>query len=371
MLRRAKRPLLLAGGGVVRSAGVGAFRKLLDVTGFPATTSFMGKGVVPPDSPQNIGSGGFLGGAAQVKALQEADVILAVGCKFSTWTLIDKLPLYPRSSAQQIIQIDVDPLQIGKGTRVDLGIVSDARPALEQLASDLHGSSFSIEPEWMPCLAKALAAYRAKVLETAKATTDQRDRINEATVARELSRLIDPDAIVAVDGGQTMQWCHTFIHPIRPINLLFNPGMGHLGAGLPFANAAKLVDHDRQVVCVTGDGAMGCTIQELETAARYKLNIIVVVFNDSCWGMYLPFGEQVYKNPNFGIHLSNLDFAAIARGFGCHGETVRTLTELKPAFGRAKAAGKPAVIDVAVNFAQHPMDYVWPTIVLRGMDFPQ
>ena len=371
MLRCARRPLLLAGGGVVRSAGVDAFRKLVDVTGFPATTTLMGKGVVPPDSPHNIGSGGFLGGAAQVQALQEADVILAAGCKFSTWTLIDKLPLYPRSPSQRIIQIDIDPAQIGKGARVDLGIVSDARPALEQLSGSLQGSALAIDPEWTRALAKALAAYRDKVNQAAKGGSDPLEGVNEAALARELSGLIDPEAIVAVDGGQTMEWCHTFIHPNRPLNLLFNPGMGHLGAGLPFANAAKLVDRDRQVVCVTGDGAIGCTIQELETAARYKLNVIVVVFNDSCWGMYLPFGDQLYKNPHFGIHLSNVDFAAIARGFGCHGETVRSLAELKPAFERARAAGKPALIDVAVKFVQHPMDYVWPTIVLRGMEFPK
>ncbi len=371
MLRSARRPLLLAGGGVVRAEGVDAFRMLVDVTGFPVTTTLMGKGVVSPDSPQNIGSGGFLGGTAQVQALQEADVILAIGCKFSTWTLIDKMPLYPRSPTQRIIQIDIDPAQIGKATRIDLGIVADARAAIERLTAALQGAAFAMDPEWTRGLARALATYRDNVSQVAKADSEPLAGVNEAAVALELAQLIDPDAIVAVDGGQTMEWCHTFIHPKRPVNLLFNPGMGHLGAGLPFANAAKLVDRNRQVVCVTGDGAMGCTIQELETAARYKLNIIVVVFNDSCWGMYLPFGDQVFKNPNFGIHLSNVDFGAIARGFGCHGETVRSLAELKPAFERAAAAGRPAVIDVAVKFAQHPMDYIWPTIVLRGMEFPQ
>lgn len=371
LLRLASRPLLLAGGGVARSGGVQAFRELLSVTGFPATTTLMGKGAVPPQSPHNIGSGGFLGGSAQVQALQQADVILAVGCKFSTWTLIDKLPLYPRSATQRIIQIDIDPAQIGKAVRVDLGIVSDARPALEKLAARLHGAAFSLDPHWMPGLAAALAAYRDKVAAIADSPGEHDGGINEAAIARDLAGLIDPEAIVAIDGGQTMQWGHTFIHPTRPENLLFNPGMGHLGAGLPFANGAKLVDRSRQVVCITGDGAMGCTIQELETAARCKLNVIIVVFNDSCWGMYKPLGDHVYRNPNFGIHLSQVDFAAVARGFGCHGETVRTLAELKPAFERAKSAERPAVINVAAAFAQHPMDYIWSTIVLRGMEFPQ
>jgi acetolactate synthase-1/2/3 large subunit len=145
--------------------------------------------------------------------------------------------------------------------------------------------------------------------------------------------------------------------------------MGHLGTGLPFANAAKLVHRDRQVVCIAGDGALACTVQELETAVRYGLNVIVVVLNDSCWGMYSSLGDM-YKNPNFGIRLTDVDFAMVAKGFGWQGETVTVLEDLAPAFARAKSANRPALINVVVEFAQHPMDYVWGGIVLHGFDFP-
>lgn len=371
ILSKAKRPVLLAGGGVARSGGTEAFRKVMELTGFPATTSPMGKGVVPPGSPQNIGCGGFLGGDGQVKALQEADVILAIGCKFSTWTLVDKAPLYKRPAGQKVIQIDVDAQAIGKNTRADLGIVADARLALEQLAAALKGKgAMAADAQWLPELRKAYQDYRGKVDAVANEGVSERGRINEAAAIRELAGLIDKDAIISFDGGQTMEWAHTFIHPSHPDNSLFNPGMGHLGIGLPFANAAKLAHRDRQVVCVLGDGALGCTIQELETAARYHLNIIVVLINDSCWGMYRPFGEMVYKNPNFGIHLTESDYAAIAKGFGCQGETVSELSQLAPAFARAKAADRPALINVKADFAPHPMDFIWPTIVLNGMVFP-
>lgn len=371
MLRAAKRPVLLAGGGVARAHGTEAFRALLDLTGFPATTTPMGKGAVPPDSPCNIGCGGFLGGEAQVQALQDADLILAVGCKFSTWTLVDKPPVYFRPKDQKVIQIDIDAASIGKNTRADLGIVADARAALEQLLAELAGGNrFAMEPAWPARLREHYQAYRAKVGAIADNPLSPKGRINEATAIRMIGRLADKDAIFAYDGGQTMEWAHTFIHPSHPDNSLFNPGMGHLGAGLPFANAAKLAHPDRQVVLITGDGALGCTIQELETAARYGLKIIAVVINDSCWGMYRPFGEYVYNNPDFGIDLTDVDFATVAKGFGCHGEKVTDLAQLPAAFQRAAAADRPAVIDVVCEFTQHPMDFAWPTVVLHDMELP-
>ncbi len=371
MLSGAKRPLLLAGGGVARADGTAAFRKLLELTGFPATTTMMGKGVVSPGSPNDIGCGGFLGGKAAVDALQEADVILSVGCKFSTWILIDKPPLYARSMEQKLIQIEIDPHQIGKNTRADLGIVADARHAVEQLVEALGTSPrFAIDDSWLPRLAALHREYRSTVDAIADMPYSFRGRINEAAAVRALAGLIDRDAFVCIDGGQVMEWSHTFIPVRHPRALLYNPGMGHLGTGLPFANAAKLANRDRQVVCIAGDGSTGCTVQELETAARYGLNIILVVLNDSCWGMYKPFGDMVFKNPNFGVHLTDVDFAAVAKGFGCHGETVTVLDDLAPAFARACAAGGPAVINVVVDFAEHPMDYIWPTIVLHGMELP-
>lgn len=370
LLRNAKRPLLLAGGGVARAGGTEAFRALMARTGFPATTSPMGKGVVPPDSPANIGCGGFLGGEAHVQALQEADVILAVGCKFSTWILVDKPPAHFRPKGQKLIHIDIDAASLGKNTRADLGIVSDARLALEQLDAALAGSRFAMDVQWPGKLQERHRAYRAKVDAIADQTRAPSGRINEAAAIRMLSGLADPDAIFCFDGGQTMEWSHTFIHPSHPDNSLFNPGMGHLGAGLPFANAAKLAHPGRQVVLVTGDGALGCTVQELETAARYGLKVMVVVMNDSCWGMYRPFGDYVFDNPNFGIRLTDVDFAAVAKGFGCVGETVTRLDQLPAAFQRAAAAERPAVIDVVCEFAQHPMDFVWPTVVLHDMELP-
>ncbi len=372
LLRAAKRPLLLAGGGVARSGAVEEFRELIELTGFPATTTPMGKGVVPPESPSNIGCGGFLAGEAAVKALQEADVLLAVGTKFSTWTLVDKPPAFPRPKSQKIIHVDIDAEMIGKNTRCDLAIVADAREALKALNEELRTTPvFLSDPTWLDGISKNYSAYRSAVEATANAkVVGGTTVLNEAAVARALADCIPEDAIVAVDGGQMMQWTSTFVTVDDPRSILFNPGMGHLGAGLPFANAAKLAHPDRPVVCITGDGAFGCTVQELETAARYGLETITIVCNDSHWGMYRPFAEAVFQNPDFGVKLTDVDFAKVAEGFGCYGEKVATLEDLPSAFARAQNAGRPAVLDIEVEFTPHPMDYVWLTVVFANVDLP-
>jgi acetolactate synthase-1/2/3 large subunit len=194
--------------------------------------------------------------------------------------------------------------------------------------------------------------------------------LNEAIVARAISELIPEDAITIIDGGQAMMWGTTFIQADDPNRILADPGMGHLGFGLPFANAAKLAHPDRPVICVTGDGALGCTVQELETAARYGLNIVVVLLNDSYWGMYKPFGEML-ENRDFGTKLSKVDFAKVAEGFGCYGQNLTSVEALPEAFQRALRAGKPAVINVEVEYTPHPMDFMWPSVILHGFQFPE
>ncbi len=371
-LAAAKRPLLVAGGGVVRSGGTDEFRALMDLTGFPAISTIMARGVMRPDSPGNIGSGGLISGQAGLDATQEADLIFAVGCKFSTFTSVHKPPAYPKPKGQKIIQIDIDAESIGKTAPIEIGLVGDARATLEALLACLGESTrFSADPKWLPSLRSKVTKHRRSVDDVAGAkVVGGSNGLNEAAVAKAIRDLIPEDAIVILDGGQAMMWTTTFIEPDDPSRILANPGMGHLGFGLPFANAAKLAHRDTPVICITGDGAMGCTVQELETAARYGLNIVIVVFNDSHWGMYKPFGEML-DNPDFGTKLTKVDFAKVAEGFGCHGQSVTGMDALSGAFESALSSGRPEVIDVTVEYTAHPMDFMWPEIILHGFLFPE
>jgi acetolactate synthase-1/2/3 large subunit len=369
-LAAARRPLLLAGGGVVRSGATAAFRALLQKTGFPATTTMNGRGVIPQDAETHLGSGGVMAGRGAMRAYAEADLILAIGCKFSSWIPVNKPPAYPVPAGQRIIQVDSDPDTLGKTAPISRGIVADARTFLELLVAEIDTSRSKLDPAWVRALVDETRRYRAEVDAIAdRICTEGTKALNEAAAARALSRLLPEDAIIVVDGGQVMEWGHTFLHPRDPQSFLFGPGMGHLGMGLPFANAAAVAAPGRPVVLITGDGAMGCTVQELETAARYGLKVVTLVCNDAYWGMYRPFGEQIFDNQDFGVRLRDVDFATVAKGFGCHGERVADLDALPGAFRRALDAPGPAVLDLPVDFTPHPLDMFWLDVVLKGMRF--
>lgn len=367
-LRTAKRPLLIAGGGVARSGATGSFRALARRTGFPVTTSPKAFGVADFASAGHIGSNGILAGTALVRACAEADLIVALGCKFSTWIPVNKPPKYPVPAGQQIIQIDIDDSMLGKNAPITLGLTGDANETLLALLEALAANDrFAADRTWIDALAADHRAYRAQVNAIADARVTEGTQIaNTAALMREVARVAPKDAIFCIDGGQTMEWALTCLQPKDASHVTFNPGMGHLGAGIPMANAAKVARPDSTVILVTGDGAAGCTIQELETAARYGLKIIVIVFNDKYWGMYRPFQEMVFQNENFGAKLSGVDFAAVARGFGCQGERVDRFDDLAPALTRALAAPGPVLLDVAADFTPHPMDQFWLDVVLHG-----
>ncbi|RMF10120.1 MAG: thiamine pyrophosphate-binding protein [Alphaproteobacteria bacterium] len=368
LLANAKRPALLAGGGVVRADGVEEFRELVNLTGFPATTTAHARGTVPFDCATHVGSSGVLGGWGVAETLSESDVLLAVGCKFSSFLPLNKPPLYPLKPGQKIIQVDIDGEVLGRNVPLAMGLVGDAREFLRLLNQELDGRTLNADQDWIGAKVDRYKAYRQELDAIADArVTEGTNMLNEAAVLRTIANIIPPDAILATDGGQVMEWCQSFLEPRDPHHFLFVPGMGHLGFGLPMAIAAKSAEPDHTVVCVTGDGAMGMTCQELETAARYGLNVITIVCNDSHWGMYRPFGELL-DNPNFGTRLSHVDFAKIAEGYGCVGEKVESLEELPRAFERAQKSDRPAVIDIQVDFTRHPVDDFWPVVVLRGMD---
>jgi len=367
MLGDAKQPLLVAGGGVVRSEGWEEFFQLVKATGIPATTTPMGAGCLPASFEGFFGAGGWLGGDAVMKALQEADVVLAVGCRFSTWLGNGRPPIMggPR---QQIIHVDIDPERIGHNADVALGIVSDAKTFLQDILELARSKKrpVKMDSKWPNALLATYKAYLDKALGIANMDSKP---MNQATVAKEVAEFMDEDAIVCFDGGQAMEWSNTFVKVRHPKHKLFTPGMGHLGFGQPFANAAKLCHPDTQVINIAGDGGFGCTLQELETAVRYNLPVINVISNDRAWGMIKGGQVALYNHP-VGVDLSDAHYAEIARGFGAYGERVTDPKDIKPALKRAKESGKPAVIDVIVQTTGHLVDQYWVTLVLKQCDLP-
>jgi acetolactate synthase-1/2/3 large subunit len=369
MLEGAERPLLLAGGGVARSVGAAAFRKLVAVTGFPAATTPKGFGVADIDGPTHVGSAGWLGGPGLVDAAAQADVILAIGCKFTNWTPIGKPPYFSASGDQAIVQIDIDSEMLGKNVAIRRGVVGDARETLNALAAAIDAARLSVDRDWVAGLVAKRQAFVQEIDELADAeTTDDTTLLNGAAVAREIVRAAPTDAVFCVDGGQTTSWAATLFRPVDHAHVTWNPGMGHMGVGLPQAIGVKASRPEATVVLLTGDGSAGLTVQELETSVRYGLKIVMVVFNDSHWGIYKPF-TQLLGNTQLGTDLTDVDFASVARSFGCRGEHVEKLADLGPALSRALAAEETTVIDVVGDMTPHPMDHHW-AYISAGVNLP-
>lgn len=365
-LLKARRPLLIAGGGVARSGAVETFRTLVRNTGAAAITTVNGYGVLEPNCPTEAGSAGFHGGYGLFKACAEADLILSVGCRFSLAMPVNK-PLFPPVEGQEIIQIDIDPNQLGEISRTTMGVVADAGEALKCINDALGKRDLNLDTDWIAALVSERNRYREEVRKIADDETIAGSGIlNESAIARAVTEELPDDAIISVDGGQCMEWSLTWFRPKDPYHLAYNPGMGHLGSGLPMAIGAKIANPDKTVAVMAGDGAIGMTIQELETAARYGLNLVVVVYNDAKWGMYERPNRNIFRNENFGTSMSRSNYAEVAQGFGCKGVSVSTQAELRSAVKEACSADAVTVIDVATEYTAHPMDEVWRPMNTAG-----
>lgn len=348
LLSRAKRPLLVAGGGAVRSVAAEGFRALLDRLPALAMTTQMGLGIVPTDHPRFIGQGGFAGGEPIVRALAEADVILAVGCRFSSYMWTEGAPQWCSHPHRALIQIDIDPERIGETMPVTVGLQGDAAAVLDELASLLPARPTS--STWIA----AIQALRSDYLGKLDALADTQGPIlHPATLAREIGRLIRGDDFVVFDGGHTSFWSNDFTPVLEPGRKFHEPGMAHLGFGLPWAIALALRYPRQRSFCVTGDGAFGFTLQELDTARRMGAKVVTIIHNNSAWGV-IEFAQKL-QGFDFGTDLGGTDYATIARGFGCHGRRIETVAEFGDALEEALAFNGPAVIDARVGFAPHPI----------------
>jgi thiamine pyrophosphate-dependent acetolactate synthase large subunit-like protein len=371
LLGAAERPLLVAGGGVVASNACEEIRQLASALGAPLTTTVMGSGCAPSDE-RYFGDSGWLGGNAVLMALNAADVILAVGCRFSSWLGIGRPPIMAGPPQQKIIQVDVDGGQIGKSVGVAAGIVGDAKAVLSAMLAGLPARGGS--PAVLGWGAQLRGVYQEYLASLEPLLGGSEGPITQGRLAKEVGEFIDDKrALVTIDGGSTLLWGFTYLGSKEPRTRFCWAGGGHLGVGQPFANAVQMANPGRLVVNFCGDGGFGMTLQELDTAARHRLPVINVINNDGGWGMcksgqFLLYGPQACDgiDQDFG----GVDYAAVARDFSCFGETVERVEDIRPALQRAIASGLPAVLDVKVSPVFHPMFGVMAAVVLQGCELP-
>jgi acetolactate synthase-1/2/3 large subunit len=349
-LAKAKRPFLHAGKGVLWSDAASEFRALGDYLAAGMSTSLGARGVVPEDHPHYF----FLFDLqASALARSEADVVLVVGSRLGEYDGWGMPPAWGDPSQQKTIQIDVDPYSIGLNRPIALGIVADAKAALTALLASVKAKTAPREE--MPDLER----YRELTAQTMAGgfqflTAEPKHGVNPGQMVAAAREFFARDAITVLDGGNTVLWGIAYNQIYEPNSFLYSVKMGYLGTGLPFAIGAKLGAPARAVYCITGDGALGFNIMELETAARENVPVVVIVAVDEGWGME----RSAYMFQGFppeqhvGIALAaQTRYDVIAQGMGCYAEKIDDVEQMIPALERAVASGKPALLHVSVDTA--------------------
>ena len=352
LLRGAARPLIVAGGGVVVAGAAPLVRELAQRLGAPVVPTQMALGVVATGSPHFIGHGGLIAGDAVKQAFEQADVILSIGCRFSSWLWDERGPFARRH--HKLVNINIDPSALGHPALHEVAMVADATLALADLLEALGPQpQLAVEPGWLAAMRGVRARYDAAL----------------AAIACDSEETMHPAALAVYDGGHTTFWSND-LTPVHDVRTRFHePGMSQLGFGLPYALALKLQSPERPVVNITGDGSFGFTLNELDTARRQDLAVITVIHNNSAWGI-IRAGQRNQLDFELGTSLEGCDYAAIARGFGCHGEVVTRAQDVGPAIDRAIASGLPAVIDCRTRFVPHPAMSMFGSMNRYGFGAP-
>ena len=346
MLNQARRPLIVAGGGVQRAEGWKELQDLAELLQIPVITSLMGIGSISNRSKCFMGT--TIAGAG-INAAMGADLVLSLGCRF-TYTMGYGAEPYWKNS-QKMIQVDIDPGMIGWNKPVTLGIVGDCRSFLQQMLTEMKKKPGPDKGEWLDSLVLMREQPSAAIQEE---MSDNDTPISSKRMVKDIYGFMDEDACLILDGGEVEAYALEQIdlyQPRKPLSTLIPVCMGHLGISIPYGIGAKIANPDRQVISITGDGAFMFNIQDLETAARLKLNkLIYVVGNNSSWGSMKSIQKLSKEQRYIDVEFGPFDFARCAEAFGCYGESVSEPDQLQPALKRAMASNKPAVIDVKIKY---------------------
>ena len=363
LLRNARRPLVVAGGGVVTSGAAMQLRAIAQLLNAPAVPTQMALGVIATGSPQFIGHGGLIAGDAVKQAFEQADVILSVGCRYSSWMWDERGPFARRH--HKVVNVNIDPSALGHPALHEVAMQADAALALDDLLAALGPKpQLSAEPDWLARMRAVRARYDARLQVMAR---DTEETMHPAALANAIAQALPAEALAVYDGGHTTFWSND-LTPVQDVRTRFHePGMSHLGFGLPYALSLQLQQPGKAVVNITGDGSFGFTVNELDTARRHRLPVVNIIHNNAAWGI-IRAGQRMQLDFEMGTALEETDYAAVARGFGCHGEVVTRAQDVGPAIERALASGLPAVLDCRTKFIPHPAMPLFGSMNRFGFD---
>jgi acetolactate synthase-1/2/3 large subunit len=339
LIRSSRRPLVLAGHGLMLANATAEFRAFIDRTGIPAAITLLGIGCLPASHPLNLGMMGMHGEAWVNTAIQEADLLIALGMRFDD-RVTGNLKTYAQNARK--IHVDIDPAEIGKNVPVDLGIVADAGDALRA---------------WQPMLETLdLGDWTARI-DALKGDSAVRDIQNmpddghlyAAHVIHDLWHATHGKAVVVTDVGQHQMWEAQYYHHDQPRSLITSGGLGTMGFALPAAIGAKMACPDAEVWAVIGDGGFQMTMCELATIQQERLKINIAIINNGYLGMVRQWQEFFYERRYAATPLLSPDFVKLAGAYGIEAHAISARADVTPAVEAARAHGGTVLLDFRVE----------------------
>ena len=337
----AERPLFLIGQGVIISNASKELEELVSLTKIPVTTTFMGKGAFDERHPLSLGTVGMHGRKIANYATINADLLIAIGCRFSD-RVTGSLKTYAEKA--KVIHADIDPAEIGKNVGVDIPIVGDAKEILKGLAETIKKLAVKEKTEW----AKRIKHFK-KVCDDC-VPTPKTKKIHPKLIMLELNKILKPDDIVVTGVGQHQMFAGHFLKMAKPRTFISSGGLGTMGFGLPAAIGAKVAKPDANVFLIDGDGSFQMTIQELGTIKEADIKIIPIIVNNSYLGMVRQWLELFSDKRYSEVYLGNTpNFVKVAEAYGLKGIRVEKISELSSAIKQAIKNDVTTVIDVAAE----------------------
>ena len=345
LIMKSIKPVILAGGGIILSESSEELLNLSKVIKAPVTTTLMGKGSFPEDNPLSLGMLGMHGRKVANMVVDECDCLIVIGCRFSDRTTGNVEKFAPNA---RIIQIDVDPAEIGKNVDVDVPIVGDAKITMSSLIKTINnlknktGINDSTK-KWTEYISDF------KINCTPRLSFDDIP-LKPQQVIKEIRNSIDYDTVVTTDVGQNQMWMAHYFTSKIPRTFLSSGGLGTMGFGFPAAMGAKVAKPESDVVAVCGDGGFLMVSQDLATIKEYDIPVVICVLDNRYLGMVAQWQKLFYDERMSHTHLGEVpDFVKLAEAFGVQGERVEKPGEMEETLKNALKSGEPTLIDVIID----------------------